>query len=117
MFDNGGKDIIKTSEPKETHWFKGKEYLLEETITTDFAFVKAKVADEAGNLMFNKSARNFNPDCAQAGKVTIVEAEEIVKKGDLNPDHIHIPSVYVDRIVQVEDKTNRMECLTISEPG
>jgi len=117
MFDNGGRDIIKVSKPKEVHTFNGKEYILEETINTDFAFVKAKVADEAGNLIFAKSARNFNPDCAQAANCTIVEAEEIVPIGSLNPDHIHLPSVYVDRIVLAEDRTNRMECLTVREEG
>lgn len=64
MFDNNGKDIIKVTEPKETHWFNGQEYILEETLVGDFAFVKAKVADESGNCIFAKSARNFNPDCA-----------------------------------------------------
>jgi 3-oxoacid CoA-transferase subunit A len=79
--------------------------------------VKAWRADENGNLQFRKSARNFNADAATAGKICIAEVEEIVPVGELDPDNIHIPAVYVDRLVKVEDETKRIEFRTISVPG
>tara|TARA_B110000285_G_C15006085_1_gene553924 strand:- start:283 stop:516 length:234 start_codon:yes stop_codon:yes gene_type:complete len=77
--------------------------MLEESITGDYSLIKAWRADEYGNLQFKKSARNFNADAATAGKICIVEVEEIVPVGELDPDNIHVPSCYVDRIVKVED--------------
>jgi 3-oxoacid CoA-transferase subunit A len=73
--------------------------LLEESITGDFSFVKCWKADKAGNLVFHKTARNFNPDCATAGKVVIAEADQIVEVGELEPDEIHCPGIFVDRVV------------------
>jgi 3-oxoacid CoA-transferase A subunit len=85
---------------KESRIFNGKEYILEHGITGDFALVKAWKADTMGNLVYRKTARNFNPMMATAGKICIAEVEEIVPAGELDPDHIHTPAVYVKRLVQ-----------------
>lgn len=85
---------------KETRLFNGREYILEQGITGDFAMVKAWKADTLGNLVYRKTARNFNPMMATAGKICIAEVEEIVPAGELDPDNIHTPAVYVDRIVK-----------------
>ena len=85
---------------KEVRAFNGREYVLEQAITGDFAFVKAWKADKLGNLMYRKTARNFNPVMATAGKICIAEVEEIVELGELNPDQIHTPAVYVHRLVK-----------------
>jgi 3-oxoacid CoA-transferase subunit A len=85
---------------KESRVFNGKEYILEHGITGDFALVKAWKADTLGNLVYRKTARNFNPMMATAGKICIAEVEEIVPAGELDPDHIHTPAVYVKRLVQ-----------------
>lgn len=85
---------------KESRVFNGKEYILEHGITGDFALVKAWKADTLGNLVYRKTARNFNPMMATAGKICIAEVEEIVPAGSLDPDHIHTPAVYVKRLVQ-----------------
>ncbi|NIY69285.1 CoA transferase subunit A [Streptomyces malaysiensis] len=94
--------VAAASPPKETRVFAGREHVLEESITTDFALVHAAKADRHGNLVFNKSAMNFNPLCAMAGRITIAEAEEIVEPGDLDPGHIHLPGVYVQRVVPLD---------------
>jgi len=88
----------KIAEGKETRNIAGKNCVLEHAITGDFAIVKAWKADRWGNLVFRKTARNFNPLCASAGKTTIVEVEELVEIGDLPPDQVHTPSIYVQRI-------------------
>ncbi|MGR8007327.1 CoA transferase subunit A [Streptomyces hypolithicus] len=93
--------VAVASPPKETRTFGGLEYLLEEGITTDVALVRAAVGDRHGNLMFHSSARNFNPLAAMAGRVTIAEVEELVEPGELAPDHIHLPGVFVQRVVRV----------------
>jgi len=85
---------------KETRQFNGREYVLEQAITGDYAFVKAWKADTLGNLVYRKTARNFNPVMATAGKICIAEVEEIVEPGELDPDHIHTPAVYVKRLVK-----------------
>lgn len=79
------------------------------------ALVKAQKADKAGNLMFNKTARNFNPDVATAGKVTIVEVEQLVETGELDPDQIHLPGIYVHRIVVNANPEKRIEKVTTKE--
>lgn len=109
-----GKTVEIESKPREVKNFNGRDFLLEESIVGDFALVKAWRADENGNLQFRKSARNFNQDVATAGKICIAEVEEIVPVGTLDPDNIHLPEVYVDRIVLTEDKTKRIEFRTIS---
>ncbi|WP_373050612.1 CoA transferase subunit A [Thalassovita aquimarina] len=101
------------AEGKEHKDFNGETYILEEGIFADLAIVKAWKADTTGNLIFRKTARNFNPPAAMCGKVCVVEVEEIVEPGELDPDHIHLPGVYVHRIVQgehekrIEQRTTR----------
>lgn len=98
LLDSNGK-TLKRSQPKETRHFNGKSYILEEAIRADFSLVKGYMADEEGNVVFRKAARNFNPDVAKCGRVSIVEVEKIVKKGELDPDQIHLPSNYVQRLI------------------
>jgi 3-oxoacid CoA-transferase subunit A len=86
---------------KETRRFGSREYVLEEAITTDFALVHAKWGDTQGNLVFDQSARNFNPLCAMAGRITIAQVEELYEPGELNPDEIHLPGVFVQRVLRV----------------
>jgi len=85
---------------KESREFDGRHYILEESIKADFAIVKAWKADRYGNLVFRKTARNFNPMAATAGKITVVEVEEIVEPGELDPDQIHTPGIYVNRLIK-----------------
>lgn len=111
-YDSEG-NVVKTSAPKETKEFDGEQYVLETAIVSDFALVKAQKADRHGNLVFNQSARNFNPPAAMSGKVCIVEAEEIVEPGEIDADAVHLPGVYVHRIIQssgrkpIEKRTTR----------
>lgn len=101
------------AEGKEHKEFDGKMYILEEGITGDFAFVKAWKADPLGNLVFRKTARNFNPLAAMAGKITIAEVEEIVEPGVLDPDHIHTPGVFVQRVILGTNYEKRIERRTV----
>jgi 3-oxoacid CoA-transferase subunit A len=103
------------AEGREIRTFNGKEYLLESGIVGDFALVKAWKADKMGNLVYRKTARNFNPMMATAGKITIVEVEEIVEVGELDPDQIHTPSVYVQRLIQAPSFEKRIERLTVQK--
>ncbi len=91
--------VVKFSPKKEQKIFGGRTYILEESLTADFALIKAKKADPFGNLVFNKTARNFNPMMATAAKCTIVEVEELVETGTIDPDQIHLSGAYVDRII------------------
>ncbi|MCZ8193859.1 CoA transferase subunit A [Brevundimonas sp.] len=88
------------AEGKEVRTFRDREYVMETGLVADLSIVKAWKADEAGNLIYRKTARNFNPMMATAGKVCVVEVEEIVPVGTLDPDHIHTPGIYVDRLIQ-----------------
>ncbi|MBU3847494.1 MAG: CoA transferase subunit A [Candidatus Acinetobacter avistercoris] len=101
------------AEGKEVRTFHGKEYILEESLTADVALVKAYKADKAGNLVFRKTARNFNPECAVAGKFTIVEVEEIVEIGAIDPDDVHLAGIYVNRIILNNTPEKRIEQLTL----
>jgi len=101
------------AEGKEVREFDGKEYILEPSLTADVALVKAYKADKAGNLVFRKTARNFNPECAVAGKFTIVEVEQVVEIGDIDPDDIHLPGIYVNRIVVNASPEKRIEQMTL----
>lgn len=101
------------AEGKDVREFNGKSYILEESLTADVALVKAYKADKAGNLIFRKTAQNFNPVCAMAGKVTIAEVEEIVEIGVLEPDEIHLPGIYVNRIVLNTQPEKRIEQMTL----
>ncbi|MEY8567265.1 CoA transferase subunit A [Corynebacteriaceae bacterium 7-707] len=94
-------EMVTVSPPKETRVVNGRECVLETAITADFSIVRAAVADTAGNLRFNLTARNLNPLAAMAGRTCIVEAEKVVEKGELAPDDIHLPGIYVHRIVEL----------------
>jgi 3-oxoacid CoA-transferase subunit A len=100
------------AEGKEVRRFKGQDYVMETALSADLSIVKAWKGDTEGNLVYRKTARNFNPMMATAGAVTIAEVEEIVQPGALDPDHIHTPGIYVDRIVQGEHYEKRIERLT-----
>ncbi|WP_129135136.1 CoA transferase subunit A [Luteimonas sp. YGD11-2] len=101
------------AEGKETREFNGKHYVLETALTADVALVKAWKADTAGNLVFRKTARNFNPACAMAGKICVAEVEEVVEVGTIDPDHVHLPGIYVDRIVHNPTPEKRIEQRTV----
>ena len=101
------------AEGKEVREFEGKEYILENSLTADIALVKAYKADKAGNLIFRKTAQNFNPVCAMAGKISIAEVEEIVEIGDLDPDEIHLPGIYINRIILNTCPEKRIEQMTL----
>jgi 3-oxoacid CoA-transferase subunit A len=98
---------------KETREFDGRSYVMERAIHADFAFVKAWKGDKWGNLVYRKTARNFNPMMATAAKVTIAEVEQLVEPGELDPDSVHTPSVYVNRIFQGESFEKRIEKRTV----
>ncbi|KQL53631.1 succinyl-CoA--3-ketoacid-CoA transferase [Heyndrickxia shackletonii] len=100
------------TEGKETRTFNGKEYVLEEALTADFSLIRAWKGDKMGNLVYNKTARNFNPMIAAAGKVTIAEVEVLYEVGELDANFIHTPSIYVQRIIQ-GDQEKRIERRTI----
>ena len=101
------------AEGKPTAIFDGETYLLERGLCADLAIVKAWRADPEGNLVFRKTARNFNPNMATAGRVTIAEVEELVPAGALDPDHIHTPGIYVDRVIQGAYYEKRIEQRTV----
>ena len=101
------------AEGKEMREFDGKAYILESSLTADIALVKAYKADKAGNLVFRKTARNFNPECAMAGKITIAEVEQLVEIGEIDPDDIHLPGIYVNRIVVNRSPEKRIEQMTL----
>ncbi len=101
------------AEGKETREFDGRHYVMETALRADVALVKAWKADEAGNLVFRKTARNFNPACAMAGKVCIAEVEEVVAVGSLDPDQVHLPGIYVHRIVHNPQPEKRIEQRTV----
>ena len=103
----------EVAEGKETREFNGKMYVLEHAFKADFAFEKAWKGDEAGNLIFKGTARNFNPCMCGAAKITVAEVEELVPAGTLNPDHIHIPGIFVQRIFQGQDYEKRIEQRTV----
>jgi len=105
------------SEPRESREFDGRHYVMERAITGDVGFVKAWKADTRGNLVFRGTSMNFNPECAKAAKFTIAEVEEIVEAGELDPNHIHVPGVYVDKVVLGKDYEKRIERVTVSTPG
>jgi len=102
------------AEGKETKEFDGRTYVLERAIRADFSIVKAWKGDTMGNLVFRKTARNFNPMVAACGRITIAEVEELVKPGELDPDQIHTPGIYVQRIFQGKNYEKRIEKRTVS---
>lgn len=102
------------AEGKEVKEFNGKNYILEESITGDFAIIRAWKADKIGNLVYRDTAMNFNPDAATAGKITVVEVEEIVEVGEIKPTEIHTPGIYVNRIIQASFE-KRIERVTLTK--
>ncbi|MDD3757270.1 MAG: CoA transferase subunit A [Advenella sp.] len=103
------------AEGKEIREFDGHQYVMERSLTPDVSLVKAYIADRSGNLIFNKTARNFNPNVAMAGKITVVEVEKIVETGELDPDQVHLPGIYVHRIVLNENPEKRIEQRTVRQ--
>ena len=106
--DGSGRVEIE-SRPRETRLFNGREYVMEEAIHADVSLVKAWKADTRGNLVFRGTSRNSNPDIAMAGKTTIAEAEEIVEAGSIHPDEVHLPGIYVDKLILATDDEKRIE--------
>ncbi|MCP4440906.1 MAG: CoA transferase subunit A [Aureispira sp.] len=103
----------EVAEGKETREFDGRMYIMEEALHADFAIVKAWKGDTHGNLVFKGTARNFNPMMARAGKITIAEVDELVQPGELDPNSIHVPGIYVQRIFQGVDYEKRIEQRTV----
>lgn len=103
------------AEGKPIQEFDGRQYVMERAITGDFAFVKAWKGDTFGNLIYRKTARNFNPMAATAGRITIAEVEELVEVGELEPDQVHTPGIYVQRIFKGQKYEKRIENLTLTE--
>ena len=103
------------AENKEKKIIKDKEYIMETGLVADLAIVKAWKGDKAGNLIYRKTARNFNPDMATAGKVTIAEVEELCEVGELDPDYIHTPGIYIQRIIEGKSYSKSIEKLTTRE--
>jgi 3-oxoacid CoA-transferase subunit A len=107
--------VAKASPKKEVREFEGRSFVLERAITGDFAIVKAWKGDRFGNLVYRHTAMNFNPMCASAGKITIAEVEELVEVGELEPDYIHTPGIFVQRIFKGERYEKRIERRTVSK--
>jgi len=107
----------KAAEGKETRTFEGRAFVLERAITADFAFVKASTGDAAGNLVYRRTTRNFNPMMATAGRVTIAEVESLVEPGALEPEHVHTPGIFVQRIFQGAAYAKRIEQRTTRPAG
>ena len=103
------------AEGKEVREFDGKQYVLERSLRADFALVKAWKGDAMGNLVFRKTARNFNPVAAMAGRITIAEVEELVPVGSIDPDQVHLPGIYVKRIFQGQNYQKRIEKRTFAK--
>ena len=112
-YDEAGV-VALASPPKEVREFDGTRYVLEHAIRTDFALVHARYGDRYGNLIYEKSAQNFNPLCAAAGRVTIAEVEELVEPGELDPMHVHTPGIFVQRVVHVRNVEKRIERRTVT---
>jgi len=105
------------AEGKETKEFNGQQYIMEKGLYADLAIIKGYKADKSGNIIYNKTARNFNPVMASAAKITIAEVEEIVENGDLDSNNIHTPSIYINRLIQGENYEKRIEKITNRERG
>jgi len=111
---DGSGGVAMASEAKEVREFDGQVFVLERAITTDFALVHARYGDRHGNLVYEKTAANFNPLCAAAGRLTIAEVEELVEPGGLDPATIHTPGIFVQRVVHVPGVEKRIEKRTVS---
>jgi 3-oxoacid CoA-transferase subunit A len=104
--------VVATSPPKEVREFGGRQYVLETALTADFGLVRAAVGDRHGNLVFHESAMNFNPLAGMAGRVTIAEVERLVEPGEIRPEEVHLPGVYVQRVVEVGAEGKKIEFRT-----
>ncbi|MFD5118657.1 CoA transferase subunit A [Streptomyces sp. NPDC058385] len=116
---DGQGGVALASPPKEVRTFDGTDYVLEHGIRTDYALVRAAKGDRHGNLVFNRSTRNFNPLAATAGRITVAEVEELVEPGDIDPDAVHLPGIFVQRVVALtpEQATDKqIERRTVSAP-
>ncbi len=113
---NRDGSVALASPPKETRSFDGRDYVLERGIVCDFALVRASIGDRHGNLVFHKATRNFNPLCAMAGKITIAEVEELVEPGEIDPENVHLPGIFVQRVVRVGSANKRIERVTTRQP-
>ena len=111
---DGSGGVALASDPKEVREFDGRAYVLEHAIVTDFALVHARYGDRHGNLVYEKSAANFNPLCASAGRITIAEVEELVEPGELDPMTVHTPGIFVQRVVHVPGGEKRIEKRTVA---
>lgn len=111
---DGSGGIALASPPKEVRNFDGQDYVLEQAIRTDFALVHARVGDRHGNLVYEKSAQNFNPLCAAAGRVTIAEVEQLVEPGEIDPALVQTPGIFVQRVVHVPDVEKLVEKRTVA---
>jgi 3-oxoacid CoA-transferase subunit A len=109
---DGDGNVVQSSEPKEVRRFGDKEFVLETALTADFGLVRAAVGDRHGNLVFHESARNFNPLAGMAGRVTIAEVEELVEPGAIRPEDVHLPGVFVQRVVEVGTEGKDIEFRT-----
>ena len=109
--------IAVASPKKEVRVFNGREYVLEEGITCDYALIRATVGDSHGNLYYNKATQNFNPLCAVAGRITIAEVERLVEPGEIPPEHVHTPGIFVQRVVLVGAGDKRIEKTTTRKRG
>jgi 3-oxoacid CoA-transferase subunit A len=107
-YDADGK-VVEASRPKEVREFGGRQYVMETALTADFGLVRAAVGDRHGNLVFHESARNFNPLAGMAGRVTIAEVETLVEPGEILPENVHLPGVFVDRVIVVGDADKKIE--------
>ncbi len=112
FFTKAGVGTV-VAEGKEVREFDGQQYVMERALVPEVSLVKAAVADRSGNLMFSKTARNFNPPVAMAGKITVVEVEKVVENGELDPENIHLPGIYVHRIVINATPEKRIEQRTV----
>ncbi|MBD9724151.1 CoA transferase subunit A [Streptomyces caniscabiei] len=108
-------EVLVASPPKEVREFRGRRYVLEEGIVADFALVHARLGDTDGNLVFNKAAMNFNPLAAMAGRICVAQVEELVEPGEIDPAEVHLPGVYVQRIVHTGPQTKHIEKRTVRE--
>jgi 3-oxoacid CoA-transferase subunit A len=103
----------EVADGKEVREFDGEQYVMERSLVADVSLVKAQKADKAGNLVFRKTARNFNPNVAMAGKITVAEVEELVEIGEIDPDEVHLPGIFVHRIVVNAKPEKRIEQRTV----
>jgi 3-oxoacid CoA-transferase subunit A len=110
-YDADGK-VVEASRPKEVREFGGRQYVMETALTADFGLVRAAVGDRHGNLVFHESARNFNPLAGMAAAVTIAEVEELVEPGEIRPEDVHLPGVFVQKVVEVGTEGKKIEFRT-----